>query len=55
MPEMPVLKLGRKVPDFEFNTYDPVKNSFGKFHMQEQLDKKRWTILFFYPADFTFV
>ena len=49
------LKLGHKVPDFELTTYDPVKGEFGKFHLQQQLDHKRWTIVFFYPADFTFV
>jgi len=49
------LKLGQKVPEFEFTTYDPVKGDFGKFSMQAQIQNKRWTILFFYPADFTFV
>jgi len=49
------LKLGQKVPDFELSTYDPVTGEFGAFSLQEQLKKRRWTILFFYPADFTFV
>jgi hypothetical protein len=49
------LKLGANVPVFEMATYDPVKDDFGKFSMQEQINNKRWTILFFYPADFTFV
>lgn len=49
------LKLGQKVPDFELGVYDPVKGDFGKFRVQEQIDKKRWTLLFFYAADFTFV
>jgi len=49
------LKLGQKVPDFELTVYDPVRNDFGKFRLQDQLEKTRWTILFFYPADFTFV
>jgi NADH-dependent peroxiredoxin subunit C len=50
-----VLKLGQKVPDFELTTYEPTRQDFGKFSLQEQIDKKRWTVLFFYPADFTFV
>src|SRR5712691_3625197 len=50
-----ILKLGQKVPDFELDTYDPVKDDFGKFRLQDQTAHKRWTILFFYPADFTFV
>lgn len=49
------LKLGQKVPDFELATYDPVTGEFGAFSLQGQLKNKRWTILFFYPADFTFV
>lgn len=50
-----IVKLGEKVPDFELTTYEPTKGEFGKFSLQEQINKKRWTILFFYPADFTFV
>jgi NADH-dependent peroxiredoxin subunit C len=49
------LRLGQKVPDFELDTYDPVKDDFGSFRLQDQIARKRWTILFFYPADFTFV
>ena len=49
------LRLGQKVPDFELTTYDPIRGEFGAFGLQEQIRNKRWTILFFYPADFTFV
>lgn len=49
------LRLGQKVPDFELATYEPPRGDFGKFSLQEQTRNKRWTILFFYPADFTFV
>ncbi len=50
------LKLGQEVPlDRELTTYEPSKGDFGKFRMQDQIKNKRWTILFFYPADFTFV
>ncbi len=49
------LKLGQKVPDFELDTYDPVQDDFGSFRLKDQIARKRWTILFFYPADFTFV
>jgi peroxiredoxin (alkyl hydroperoxide reductase subunit C) len=49
------LRLGQKVPDFELDTYQPSKADFGKFRLADQLAKKRWAILFFYPADFTFV
>lgn len=50
-----VMKLGQKVPDFELATFDPVKGDFGRFSLAAQIASKRWTILFFYPADFTFV
>jgi hypothetical protein len=49
------LKLGQRVPDFELTTYEPAKGDFGKFSLKDQIANKRWTILFFYPADFTFV
>ncbi len=49
------LKLGQAVPDFDITTYDPVKDDFGQVSLAEQMANRRWTILFFYPADFTFV
>jgi peroxiredoxin (alkyl hydroperoxide reductase subunit C) len=49
------LRLGQIVPDFELTTYDPVKGDFGKFSLKDQIARERWSILFFYPADFTFV
>ncbi len=47
--------LGQKVPDVEMSTYDPQMDEFGRFSLDEQMAHGRWTILFFYPADFTFV
>ena len=55
MSEYRPLKLGQRVPDFEMETYEPARGDFGTFSLASQLAKKRWTILFFYPADFTFV
>ncbi len=49
------LKLGHPVPDFEIDTYDPAVNNFGKISLEGQKSAGKWTILFFYPADFTFV
>ena len=49
------LSVGQKVPDFKLETYDPSKGSFGEFSLASQMKAKGWTILFFYPADFTFV
>ncbi len=49
------VKLGQKAPDFEMNTYNPVAGDFDRVSLAEQMIGERWTILFFYPADFTFV
>lgn len=49
------LRLGQKVPDLSLPTYDPVTDDFGTFSMATQIENKRWTVLFFYPGDFTFV
>ena len=49
------VKLGQKVPEIELATYDPATNKFGNFKLADQINKKRWTVLFFYPAYFTFV
>jgi peroxiredoxin (alkyl hydroperoxide reductase subunit C) len=49
------LRLGQKVPDFELVTFEPSKGDFGKLSLRDQIANKRWTLLFFYPADFTFV
>jgi len=55
MSKKKLIRLGHKVPDFEINAYDPVDHDFTKFSLAEQKSSGRWTILFFYPADFTFV
>ncbi len=49
------LKVGQKVPAFELETYDPVAGDFGTFSIEKSKADQKWTILFFYPADFTFV
>ncbi len=55
MGETPTVRLGAAVPDFELPTYDPRTNDFGTFSLSAQRAARRWTILFFYPADFTAV
>lgn len=49
------IQVGQKVPDFELTTYDPVKNDFSSISLASLKGQGKWTILFFYPADFTFV
>ncbi len=49
------LQLGGDVPNFDLAYYDPVKNDFGTTSLDNIKAAGKWTILFFYPADFTFV
>ena len=50
-----VAKIGQKVPSFELEIYDPTKEDFGTISLDQLKSQGKWTILFFYPADFTFV
>ncbi len=50
-----VILVGQEVPDFEMETYNPETGKFGTFSLAEAKKDGKWTILFFYPADFTFV
>jgi peroxiredoxin (alkyl hydroperoxide reductase subunit C) len=43
------------VPNFEMETYNPASREFGKVSLEGLKKAGRWTILVFYPADFTFV
>ena len=47
--------LGKNVAPFELNVFDPTECGFGKFKLEEAMEAGKWTVLFFYPADFTFV
>jgi len=47
--------VGATVPDFKLETFDPVKGDFGEISLENLKKNGKWTILFFYPADFTFV
>jgi NADH-dependent peroxiredoxin subunit C len=53
--EMTRLNIGDTVPNFILETYDPGKNDFGEMNLDAIKKKRKWTVLFFYPADFTFV
>ncbi len=54
MQDSPI-RIGQVVPDFQLAVYDAAKDDFGSFDFAENRAKGRWTLLFFYPADFTFV
>ena len=47
--------IGQEVPNFEMATYDPTREDFGKVSLEANKADGKWTIVFFYPADFTFV
>jgi len=53
--ETKIVTVGQNVPNFEMEIYDPKKNDFGKITLEGLLKAKKWVILYFYPADFTFV
>jgi peroxiredoxin (alkyl hydroperoxide reductase subunit C) len=47
--------VGSFVPNFEMETYEPAQGDFGKVSLDAIKKSGKWTILVFYPADFTFV
>lgn len=49
------LRIGQRVPDFKLETFEAAKGDFGEISLEKQKTAKKWTVLFFYPADFTFV
>ncbi|MHB1696489.1 MAG: redoxin domain-containing protein [bacterium] len=54
--EFEIAAVGKPVPSFgEINTYDPKTHGFGTFCLEDAKKNKKWTILVFYPADYTFV
>lgn len=55
MDEIKIVSIGEKIPDFELDVYLPEKQDFGKIKFSDVFKKGEWLILFFYPADYTFV
>lgn len=49
------VKVGHKVPNFQGEAYDPSTDSFIKVSLEDNIKAGKWTILFFWPKDFTFV
>ncbi len=52
---MEKVKVGQRVPNFEMEIYDPKTGSFGRISLEDMIRERKWLVLFFYPADFTFV
>jgi peroxiredoxin (alkyl hydroperoxide reductase subunit C) len=55
MEEIKTVKVGEKVPDFEVDVYFPEKKDFGRVRFSDIFKTGSWLILFFYPADYTFI
>jgi peroxiredoxin (alkyl hydroperoxide reductase subunit C) len=49
------LQVGQNVPDFTMDTYEPTDYGFGTVSLEQLKKAGKWTVLVFYPADFTFV
>jgi peroxiredoxin (alkyl hydroperoxide reductase subunit C) len=49
------VKVGQQVSDFEMDVFDPVRGDFAKISLSNLKQQKKWTVLVFYPADYTFV
>ncbi len=49
------VRVGKKVNNFVAPAYDPVSNQFTEVSLQQNIDEGKWTILFFWPKDFTSV
>ena len=47
--------VGQDVPEFKMETYEPASGSFEEINLADLKKAGKWTILVFYPADFTFV
>ena len=49
------VQVGQEIPDFRLETYNTKTEQFDEVRLADLCDQKKWVILFFYPADFTFV
>lgn len=48
-------RVGDTIADFTLTTFEPSTGGFGEYSLSAAKDDGKWTVLFFYPADFTFV
>jgi peroxiredoxin (alkyl hydroperoxide reductase subunit C) len=49
------VRVGESVPDFELETFEPGTGKFSKFSLSGAKKNGKWTVMVFYPADFTFI
>jgi peroxiredoxin (alkyl hydroperoxide reductase subunit C) len=50
-----VFTVGHTIPNFEMETYNAAEGQFEKISLEKFKSQGKWSVLFFYPADFTFV
>jgi peroxiredoxin (alkyl hydroperoxide reductase subunit C) len=50
-----MITVGTRLEDFELETFEPASCKFGTFRLADAMKSGKWTLLVFYPADFTFV
>lgn len=55
MTENMTVKVGEVVPEFEMEVFDPTRSAFGTVSLSDLRKQGKWTVLVFYPADYTFV
>lgn len=55
MCDCKTVSVGMQVPDFTLEIYNPDQREFSQLSLEQLKQQKKWTVLFFYPADFTFV
>lgn len=48
-------QVGQIVSDFTMEAFDPKTQGFAQFSLEKARKDGKWTVLVFYPADFTFV
>lgn len=50
-----VVRVGQMVPEFKMKVFDPKKSEFREISLDQIKKQNKWTVLVFYPADYTFV
>lgn len=48
-----IVKIDTEAPEFNLPYYDPIKDEDSSISLEDL--KGKWSVLFYYPADFTFV
>lgn len=55
MEDIRPVRVGELVPNFEMEIYNPRTKDFGTLSLEQLKRERKWTVLVFYPADYTFV